>query len=154
MPSTSALRDRHLPHSEYDSLGREVKDSTQSDSGFPRAKPPCHHSYQGVINNRVELPSDVHLEVLDRRQRRKRVAIGAFGGERVEGVGGAEDPPAERDLLAGQPVRISGPVPVLVVVRDVVERSLDVVERREDVEPDPHVSFTCWNSSAVSAPAC
>src|SRR5439155_6689343 len=45
-------------------------------------------------------------------------AIDAVRGHRIEGVGHQDDPRAQRDVLTGQPQRIAGAVPPLVVVPD------------------------------------
>ena len=49
---------------------------------------------------------------------RKTVAIGARGGECVVHIRNAEDARGERNLFSGQPVRITGSIPALVVIPD------------------------------------
>ena len=46
------------------------------------------------------------------------LAVGPIGGHRVEGVACGDDPGADRDLLAGQAVRVPVSVPALVVSAD------------------------------------
>src|SRR5205809_161966 len=45
-------------------------------------------------------------------------SVDARGQHRVERVGDVDDPGAERDVLAGQPVGVARTVPALVVVAD------------------------------------
>src|SRR6202048_4105719 len=104
--------------------------------GGTATQSPGYDAAQCVINTRVELLSDVDLEVLQRRQRGHGCPIGAFGSQGVECVGGAENSCPEGDAFARQAARISCSVPTLMVVLDVVQRSLEVKERRQDVESD------------------
>src|SRR6266550_9312752 len=67
------------------------------------------------------------------------LTIGALGRKRIESVGCGEDSGAEGNGFARQAEGITGTVPVLVVVLDVLERLLDMKEGRKNVEPDPHV---------------
>ena len=66
----------------------------------------------------VELRPGLAREHVERALVAGRAAVGAVGGDRVEGVGDGDDAGAERDLLAGEPVRIALPVEPLVVVAD------------------------------------
>jgi hypothetical protein len=47
-----------------------------------------------------------------------RLAVGTFGGDRVEGVRDGDDAGPERNLVSGQPARISLSVQALVMVTD------------------------------------
>src|ERR1700693_3253040 len=91
---------------------------------------PGYDTAERVINARIELLSDVDLEVLQRRHRRHGGAIGAFRSKGIECIGSAENSCAEGDGFGGQTARISRSIPTLVVVLDVVERRLEVKERR------------------------
>src|SRR5207244_6203947 len=60
---------------------------------------------------RVELRTGAALELRERLVRDEPATVGALRGHRVEGVRDEEDPRAERDLLARQPIRIAPAVP-------------------------------------------
>ena len=63
------------------------------------------------LNDRtVELLSGFLSENVDRLPVRSGRPVRSHAGDRVEGVGDRDDPRAERDLLAGETVRVSGSV--------------------------------------------
>src|SRR2546423_3098508 len=110
--------------------------------GVPCSLPACRRlspetprddPYECIVNTRVELLSHVHPQVLDCGQWLERLTIRTLGGERVERISGAKDPGAERNFLSSEAERIAGAVPMLMMVLDVLERLLDVKQRREDV---------------------
>src|SRR3954469_3831967 len=72
---------------------------------------------ESAHDGRVELRVRALLELQERLLLGEPAAVRALGGHRVVRVGDADDASAERDLLAGQPVRIAGAVPALVVVQ-------------------------------------
>src|SRR5207244_3549851 len=57
---------------------------------------------------RVELPAGVPAQLLQGLVMRNRPAVGAVAGHRVEGVRDEQDARRERDVLAGQAVRVAG----------------------------------------------
>ena len=59
-------------------------------------------------------------------------AVDARRQHRVERVGDVDDPGAERDLLAAEPVRVAGAVEALVVVADRRHRVLEEAEAVDD----------------------
>ena len=85
--------------------------------------------------------SRVNPEMLDGSHWCQWIPIGALGGKGVERISGAEYPGAERDFFARQSAWVAAAIPAFVVVLHVVERFLDVEERRKDVQADLHVSF-------------
>src|SRR5688500_18193742 len=73
-------------------------------------------------------------EEVDSRFGAECAAVRTHGCQGVERVGCAEDSSAERDVLAGKASRVSGTVPMLVVVVDVHDRLTQVPQRREDID--------------------
>src|SRR5205807_4540612 len=73
---------------------------------------------QRVDHVRVEVrpaaPHELRLRLLERQ----RLPVRPVGRHRVEGVAAADDARAERDVLAGEPVRIAAAVPSLVAGPD------------------------------------
>ncbi len=63
-------------------------------------------------------------------------AIGALGGQGVEGVGDREEPGLEGDLLADEPARVAAAVEALVVVEDAVEHRLRGAQGPADLPAD------------------
>src|SRR5205085_11976674 len=85
-----------------------------------------------VDHLRVELGASTAAELGDRFLEEKRRPVRAIGRHRVEGVAAADDPRQERDLLAGEPVRIALAVPALVAgaddPADLAEQAADAVQ--------------------------
>ncbi len=75
------------------------------------------------------------LELRDRRSARPRSPIQTVRRHRVEGIGDEDDPRAEWDLVAGDAVWITGPVPALVVMQNPVGDRLDA-EALQHAVPD------------------
>ena len=65
--------------------------------------------------------------------------VGPGGGERVVDLDRADDPRAERNGLAGEPVGIAEAVPPLVVAAHEGDHVLEVDQRRQDLGADQHV---------------
>src|SRR5205823_4803278 len=70
---------------------------------------------EGVDHIRIELLARLVDDLVDRFPPRPVAAIGAVARDRVECVGDGEHTRAERDLVAAEPVRITGAVPPLVM---------------------------------------
>ena len=81
------------------------------------------------------------LDHLARRAIADRGAVGAVAGERVERVGEREHAGRERDLLAGQAVRVAAAVPALVVVADQRPRGLEERDLADDLLADQRVAL-------------
>ena len=81
---------------------------------------------------RVELRAALAEQLGQRDLVRQRLAVGAVGTHRVPGVAAGDDPRLERDLLAGEAVRVAAAVPALVVraddQTDVAHEAADAVE--------------------------
>src|SRR5207253_6521052 len=90
-------------------------------------------------DRRVELRAGAALELRARRLAVERRPVGPWLDHRAERVADGDDARAERDLLAGEAVRIAATVPALVARaddrRDVRER----LDRREDPLADDRV---------------
>src|SRR5690349_2514465 len=63
---------------------------------------------------RVEVRARAVAELLDRGLRRPGAAVGAVGGHGAVGVAAGDDAGLDRDLVAGEAVRVAGAVVVLV----------------------------------------
>src|SRR6266568_1995179 len=70
---------------------------------------------EGLGGAWIELDAGVAGDLRPRLLDRLALAIGAVAGDGVERVRDGEDPRAERDLLAGEPARITRSVPALLV---------------------------------------
>src|SRR4051812_43611457 len=81
----------------------------------------------------------VYTQMIERRQRRHWVSIRALRCQSVEGVGCAKNAGAKWYVFAGEPMRVAGSVPMLVMVLDELERCFDVKERSENVQADLNV---------------
>ena len=106
------------------SVGSSAREAQLRDLGLER-----------LDDVRVELRPGAALELAQRVRRGKAAPVDAVGRHRVVGVGDEEDPRAERDLLAGEAVRVAGAVPALVVVEHPGRDGLDA-ERVEHAEAD------------------
>ena len=62
----------------------------------------------------VELAARAAAQLVERLLLAEHGAVGARLAHRAEGVADGDDPRAERDLVAGQPVRVAAAVPALV----------------------------------------
>src|SRR5438876_9031881 len=65
---------------------------------------------EGVDDGRVELEAREPSHLADRIDDRPGPFVGSFVSKGVEDVGDSDDTAAERDLFAGQAVRIAAPV--------------------------------------------
>ena len=88
---------------------------------------------------RVELGSGAAAQLLERVLGADRVAVGAALGHRLVGVADEDDPRAERDLLACEPVRIAVAVPALVARADQRRDRCHRRRRRQDPLADRRV---------------
>jgi energy-coupling factor transporter ATP-binding protein EcfA2 len=86
-----------------------------------------------VDDARVELRAGAAPHLGERLCFGAGCAVGAVGRHGAEGVAGADDARDERDLLAGEPVRVAAAVPVLVAgaddAADVAEEPADPLEQ-------------------------
>ena len=73
----------------------------------------------------IELRARVRVQLGERGRGAPRLAVGPVHSDRLERVRDEDDPRAERDLLAREPVRVARSVEVLVVVEDPVVDRLD-----------------------------
>jgi hypothetical protein len=64
-----------------------------------------------------------------------RLAVGPFGGDRIEGVGHGDYAGAKGNLIAGQPARISLSVKALVMVTDDRHQLTIIYHRLDHVGP-------------------
>jgi hypothetical protein len=64
-----------------------------------------------------------------------RLAVGTFGGDRIEGVCHGDDAGPERNLVGGQPARITVSVQALVVVTDDRHQLTVIYQRLDHVCP-------------------
>ena len=83
---------------------------------------------------RVELRAGVVADLGQRVLAAHRLAVGAVGGHRVVRVAAEDDPRGERDLLAGEAVRVAPAVPALVAgaddLADARHQAADAVEQQ------------------------
>ena len=86
---------------------------------------------EGPHAPRAELAAPAAAKLLEGLCGRPGGSIDAVGQHRVQGVGDMDDPRAEGDLFAGQPERVPGAVPALVMVPD---RRHCVVEEAEAID--------------------
>ena len=82
-------------------------------------------------------------QLVDRLVVRSGAPVRPAERDRVVGVGDGHDPGAERDLLAGQAVRVAGAVPALVVVPDDRREQLRRLERLADAPADLRGARAC-----------
>src|SRR3954447_10002153 len=82
---------------------------------------------------RVELRAAAALELAAGDVVGEGLAVGAVGGHRVVGVGDGDDPADHRDVVAHQPLRVTGAVPGLMVT---VAAGDDVAHERDRLD-DP-----------------
>ncbi len=75
----------------------------------------------------------------DRLLVRQLAAVGTIRGERVEAVDDGEDAGADRDVLAGDAVRVPAAVPALVVAAHDRHDGKREIDEREDVRAHVHV---------------
>src|SRR3954454_2073870 len=89
---------------------------------------------------RVELRPGAALQLGERVRLRQPPAVDAVRRHRVVRVDDEDDPRAERDLRAWEPVRVTVPVPTFVVMEDPVGDRLDA-EAVEHPEADLRVAL-------------
>ena len=94
---------------------------------------------EGVDHVRVELGAGVAAQLGERLRVRQRAPVRAVGYERVPGVAGEHDARGERDLLAGDAVRVAAAVPALVLVADRVRHRGEAGQRPQDALADDGV---------------
>src|SRR3954452_4546697 len=80
-----------------------------------RSRRPLHDREELLDERGIEVRAAAALDLGKRLGDRPRALVGALRDQRVEHVADGCDPPHQRDLLAGEPVRIAAPVPALVV---------------------------------------
>src|SRR5262249_4299553 len=81
---------------------------------------------QGSDDLRVELVAGQSAELLEHVVVVRSGAVASIRAHGVEGVGYEDDPGRKRDPFAGEPVRVAGAVPVLVVMQDPVVDRVEV----------------------------
>src|SRR5262249_26544411 len=84
----------------------------------------------------VEREPGRRREVLERGGVGQSRTIGPVRRERVVDIRDGDDARAERNLVAGQAVRVAGAVPPLVVVTDHQGAAREEIERRDDLRAD------------------
>src|SRR5215211_1967695 len=90
------------------------------------------HLEQRAHDVRVELVARAPLKLLPRRRRAHALAVGAVARHGVVGVASEDDAGPERDLLAGEAIRIAAAVPALVGVAHERQDVRQEAHRRED----------------------
>ena len=104
---------------------------------------------EGRDDDRVELRAGIVPQLGKSDLRTAGGAVRPIGRDRLEGVRDEDDAGSERNLLAGEPVRVAGPVPVLVVVQD--QSSTGSIPSPSRSEwPNSGCRRTISNSSGVS----
>ena len=92
---------------------------------------------------------------LDERQRltlRHRAAVRTIRSEGVVAIDHGENPAAERNVCAAQPVGIPGPVPILVMMADDRGHRVREIDLRQDLRADARVQLHALELRRREAP--
>ena len=98
-----------------------------------------YDSFERAVNRWVDHGSIEIAHSLDRNFRRHLFLVWASRRQRVIDLYGSDDPGAQRNGFAGQPVRIAQAVPALVVAAHESDHVFQVDQRRQNLRSHGHV---------------